>query len=151
MSNKKTAKKISKSPTAQTKSTSSKNTKKVVAKTSTSKKPSVKKVVAKTSISKKPSVKKVVAKKTTNKVVAKTNTTAKNSNRNISDIDKVLNYLQNKKSITLKDAPKVYKGKSKLSAIIYDLRKRGHKITSIETIGKNRFGNQTRFSKYVLA
>ena len=38
----------------------------------------------------------------------------------------------------------------RLGARIWDLRREGYKITSKDTVKKNRFGKQTRFSTYIL-
>ena len=61
----------------------------------------------------------------------------------------ILNHLMKNKSITSLEAINLY-GATRLSAIIYNLRKSGYDITSKTTAGINRFGNKTYFSKYIL-
>lgn len=60
----------------------------------------------------------------------------------------VLKHLQKRKSITSWDAIKLY-GATRLSAIIFNLRDRGYLIDSIYIDGKDRFGNTSRYVKYV--
>lgn len=64
----------------------------------------------------------------------------------ISKTKKVLFHLQNHKSITSWEAIKLYKA-TRLSAIIYVLRKRGYEISSIPEYNKKTGCN---FARYVL-
>lgn len=66
----------------------------------------------------------------------------------ISKTQKVIEHLLQKGSITSWDAIKLY-GATRLSAIIFNLRERGYIINSIYMDGKDRFGNQGRYVKYV--
>ena len=52
-------------------------------------------------------------------------------------------------SITSMEAIQVY-GATRLSAIIYNLRKDGLKIVTESITQKNRYGNSTTFAKYKL-
>ena len=57
--------------------------------------------------------------------------------------------LEKKKSITSYQAF-VYYGITRLSAIIYDLRKEGYNIGSETITKKNRYGNVCNYAKYML-
>jgi len=61
----------------------------------------------------------------------------------------VLYHLKNEGSITSWEAVKEY-GATRLSAIIFNLRKDGYNIESIPKKSKNRFGNSVTFVEYVL-
>lgn len=62
----------------------------------------------------------------------------------------VLEYLQKHGSITQLDAYRKFPAPiTRLSAVIYDLRKQGYNISSTDCIGKNCYGTN-RFSKYTL-
>lgn len=41
-------------------------------------------------------------------------------------------------------------GNTRLAATIFELKKDGHKITSVTETGKNRFGDEIRYSRYTL-
>lgn len=60
----------------------------------------------------------------------------------------IIKHLKKRKSITSWDAIKLY-GATRLSAIIFNLRDRGYLIDSIYVDGKDRFGNTSRYVKYV--
>ena len=62
---------------------------------------------------------------------------------------RVLDYIEQFGSITSLDAFKDL-GITRLSAVVFDLRKEGYNVQS-ETIGaKNRFGEMAHFSKYYI-
>jgi hypothetical protein len=61
--------------------------------------------------------------------------------------DAVLWHLQNKGTITSWEAIKEY-GATRLSAIIFNLRNRGHHINSVPLTTTNRFGKTTTIAKY---
>lgn len=61
----------------------------------------------------------------------------------------VLRHLMEQGSITTYEAFQLY-GATRLSAIIFDLRKRGHNIVTKETVGQDRYGHVSRFATYVL-
>ena len=61
--------------------------------------------------------------------------------------DAVLWHLQNKGHITSWEAIKEY-GATRLSAIIFNLRQRGHNIESIPRTVTNRFGKSTQIANY---
>lgn len=61
----------------------------------------------------------------------------------------ILEHLKQHGSITDLEAYKKYAIR-RLGARIYDLRDEGYKITSKDTVKKNRFGKKTRFATYVL-
>ena len=60
----------------------------------------------------------------------------------------ILNHLKTKGTITSKEAFELY-GATRLSAVIYDLRHVGYLIDTVDTIGKNRFGNTCCYATYV--
>lgn len=62
---------------------------------------------------------------------------------------RLLNYLQKHKSITQLEAT-VHLGNTRLSATVFNLRKKGHNIITENTEGKNRFGQKTNFGTYRL-
>lgn len=61
----------------------------------------------------------------------------------------VLDYLRKIGSITSWEAIVEF-GATRLSAIIYNLRKKGYNIETNDIIVKNRYGNATVIAKYVL-
>ena len=61
----------------------------------------------------------------------------------------VLDYLRKIGSITSWEAIVEF-GATRLSAIIYNLRKKGYNIETTDVIVKNRYGNATVIAKYVL-
>lgn len=60
----------------------------------------------------------------------------------------VLEYLQNVGHITSMEAIEMF-GATRLSAIIFDLRKLGYDIETKDMVTKNRFGETCNFAKYV--
>lgn len=62
----------------------------------------------------------------------------------------ILAHLQDEKrgSITSKEAIDLY-GATRLSAIIFDLRKRGYDIETHNMIGYTRYGDTCHYAKYV--
>ena len=62
----------------------------------------------------------------------------------------VLEYLKTGKQLTQEDAYDLV-GTQRLGAIIFNLRKKGYDIYSLDCKGKNRFGNTTNFVKYMLS
>ena len=62
---------------------------------------------------------------------------------------RVLNHLKVYGEIDSLQAIKDY-GNTRLSATIHLLRKDGYNIESVETTGKNRYGDTTHFVTYVL-
>jgi hypothetical protein len=77
----------------------------------------------------------------------KTTTSAAKQPTQISKIKLVEKHLLKKKSITSWEAIELY-GATRLSAIIFGLRDKYDIITKMVD-GKDRFGNQIRFAKYV--
>lgn len=63
--------------------------------------------------------------------------------------EQVLNHLLEKGQITSIEAINMY-GATRLSSIIFNLRKRGYVIENEWLEGKDRFGNQTRFVNYTM-
>lgn len=63
--------------------------------------------------------------------------------------DRVLKHLTDFGSITSLEAFKDY-GITRLSAIIYDLRKDGYNISSQKISCKNRYGKVVYFANYIL-
>lgn len=61
----------------------------------------------------------------------------------------VLKYLQTHKGITSIQAIEKF-GATRLSAIIFDLRKKGYNIVTITKEGENRYGESVRFAEYRL-
>ena len=62
---------------------------------------------------------------------------------------RVLDALQNPKGVSPWYAINEL-GNTRLAATIYDLKKDGHKITSITEHGHNRFGDEISYSRYFL-
>lgn len=62
--------------------------------------------------------------------------------------DRVLQYLKENKSITSLEAIEEF-GATRLSAIIYNLRKE-YKITTQYETSKNRYGDSVSYARYIL-
>lgn len=71
------------------------------------------------------------------------------SEKKINKTQKVLEHLQRYGCITSLDAIELY-GATRLSAIIYNLRKRGYKIDTYDLPFVDRFGSKSTYGKYVL-
>lgn len=63
--------------------------------------------------------------------------------------DMVLDYIKKTGSISSMEAFK-YLGVTRLSAIIFNLRKEGHKVKSVTECSKNRYGSYVRYCRYFL-
>ena len=61
----------------------------------------------------------------------------------------ILKHLKVKGSITSIEAFKLY-GATRLSAIIFTLRKRGYDITTHDEVCVDRYGHECNFARYVL-
>lgn len=61
----------------------------------------------------------------------------------------VLEWLKTNASISSMEAIENF-GATRLSAIIFDLRKRGYNIETVMVDGRDRFGNQMKFARYYL-
>ena len=61
----------------------------------------------------------------------------------------VLKHLKEKGNITSLEAIQKY-GATRLSAIIFNLKDKGYEINTLMIDGKDRFGNESRYAKYVL-
>lgn len=61
----------------------------------------------------------------------------------------VLEWLQTHASISSMDAINNF-GATRLSAIIFNLRKRGHNIETVMVDGRDRFGHKMTFARYYL-
>ena len=61
----------------------------------------------------------------------------------------ILNHLKSGKSITSKEAFELY-GITRLSAIVHDLRIMGYPIHTFMIEGQTRFGDSTKYAKYML-
>lgn len=61
----------------------------------------------------------------------------------------ILNHLKVKGSITSIEAFELY-GATRLSAIIFNLRKRGYAIKTTDQLTKDRYGHTCKYAKYVL-
>lgn len=61
----------------------------------------------------------------------------------------VLDWLKTHTSISSMEAIENF-GATRLSAIIFNLKKRGYNIETVMCDGRDRFGNQTRFARYYL-
>lgn len=62
---------------------------------------------------------------------------------------RILDYLKSHKGITSKEAFEHF-GATRLSAIIFSLRKAGYNISNIPQSGKNRFGESVHYDEYRL-
>ena len=61
----------------------------------------------------------------------------------------VLKHLKVKGSITSLEAIELY-GATRLSAIIFNLRKEGHNIKTTDCVCKDRYGHTCNYAKYIL-
>lgn len=61
--------------------------------------------------------------------------------------NEVLNYLKEHKTITSLEAIERF-GATRLADIIYNFRKRGHLIETIDCAGKTRYGDTCVYAKY---
>lgn len=61
----------------------------------------------------------------------------------------VLQWLQTGASISSIEAIENF-GATRLSAIIFDLKRQGHNIETVMCDGRDRFGNTMRFARYYL-
>lgn len=61
----------------------------------------------------------------------------------------VLKYLQTHKGITSMQAIEKF-GATRLSAIIFDLKRKGYNIVTVMKDGENRYGESVRFAEYRL-
>lgn len=61
----------------------------------------------------------------------------------------VLQWLQTGASISSMEAIQNF-GATRLSAIIFNLRKQGYNIETVMVDGRDRFGNQMKFARYCL-
>lgn len=61
----------------------------------------------------------------------------------------ILDYLQKEGSITSMQAITLF-GATRLSAIIYNLRKGGYPIKTVMQSGTNRYGHRCPYAKYIL-
>jgi len=61
----------------------------------------------------------------------------------------VLRWLQSNASISSMEAIKEF-GATRLSAIIFNLRKKGYNIETVTCEGTDRFGNKVQFARYYL-
>lgn len=62
---------------------------------------------------------------------------------------RVLQHLKSHGSLTSMEAFEQY-GITRLAAVIFDLRELGHDIRTLDMEGQNRYGEATRYAKYVL-
>lgn len=63
--------------------------------------------------------------------------------------EQVLTHLKDKGSITSWEAITLYRA-TRLSAIIFNLRRRGHNIISVEAEHTNQDGDTSHFARYIL-
>lgn len=70
-------------------------------------------------------------------------------NGNMNKHKAVLQWLQTGASISSMEAIENF-GATRLSAIVFDLRKRGYNIETVMVDGRDRFGNQMKFARYYL-
>lgn len=61
----------------------------------------------------------------------------------------VLEWLQSNASISSMEAIQNF-GATRLSAIIFNLKRKGYNIETVMVDGRDRFGNPTRFARYYL-
>lgn len=66
-----------------------------------------------------------------------------------SQTEDVIKFMKEHGSITSMDAIKNF-GATRLSAIIFSLRKRGYDIDTRMEVGKNRYGKTSEYARYVL-
>lgn len=69
--------------------------------------------------------------------------------RKFNKTEAVLNHLKQHGSITSLEAIENY-GATRLSAIIFNLRKRGYKIDTVDTDFVDRYGYKSRYGNYIL-
>lgn len=69
--------------------------------------------------------------------------------RKLTQEDRVLMHLQNNKSLTSMEAFNKY-GITRLSAKIFDLRRKGYNIASVGKEVKNRYGDTCHVAEYIL-
>jgi hypothetical protein len=69
--------------------------------------------------------------------------------KKMTQIQAVLNYLQTHKGLTSMQAFEKF-GATRLSAIIFVLRRRGFTIINVDRTGTNRFGEPVKFVEYRL-
>ena len=62
--------------------------------------------------------------------------------------NEVLNHLKTRKNITSWEAIQMY-GATRLSAIIFRLRKKGYRIINKNEIDIDRYGNECRYVRYI--
>ena len=62
----------------------------------------------------------------------------------------VMNHLLTHGEITSMEAYELY-GCTRLAALIFDFRRMGYKISTLEEKGKNRFGESTKYARYVMS
>lgn len=62
--------------------------------------------------------------------------------------NEIIKHLQEKGNITSMEAIKLY-GATRLSGIIFNLRKRGYLITNKKETDIDRYGNECRYVRYV--
>lgn len=68
----------------------------------------------------------------------------------LTQCDRILRHLNDHGSITSLEAMKEY-GIMRLASRITDLKRKGYKIISITEKSKNRYGEPTKYSVYMLA
>lgn len=61
----------------------------------------------------------------------------------------VLNHLKKYGEITSMEAIENY-GATRLSAIIFNLRKKGHDIDTVDVHGVDRYGNKVVYGRYIM-
>lgn len=66
-----------------------------------------------------------------------------------SQTEDVIKFMKEHGSITSMDAIKNF-GATRLSAIIFSLRKRGYDIDTRMEVGNNRYGKPSEYARYVL-
>lgn len=69
--------------------------------------------------------------------------------KKITKTNLVLNHLKKHGSITSLEAIENY-GATRLSAIIFSLRKKGYSIETVDVKGVDRYGNSMVYGKYVM-
>lgn len=60
----------------------------------------------------------------------------------------VLKHLQENGSITSMEAIELF-GATRLSAIIFNLRRHGHNIVTVDKVGTDRYGHRVKYANYV--
>ena len=71
------------------------------------------------------------------------------SKKKLNKTEKVLEHLKEHGTITSLEAIELY-GATRLSAIIFNLRKRGFNIETVDLPFTDRFGTKSHYGKYVL-